>query len=60
MNKGKDAWGVQDEWENEAQTKKQNTLKTMLQSIKKTWHAKDDGTRYRPSNNIDIRTCYMC
>ena len=32
----------------------------MLQSIKKTWHAKDDGTRYRPRHDIDTRTCYMC
>ena len=51
---------MQDEWENEAQTKKQNTLKKMLQSIKKTWHAKDDGTRYRSRHDIDTRTCYMC
>ena len=36
MNKGKDAWGVQDEWENEDQTKKKKKhLKNkMLQSIK--------------------------
>ena len=45
MNKGNDAWGVQDEWENEAQTKDKNIFKKMLQSIKKTWYAKDDGTK---------------
>ena len=33
---------------------------TMLQSIKKTWHAKDDGTWYRPRHDIDTRTSYMC
>ena len=38
---------MQDEWENEAQTKK------------KIWHAKDDGTLYRPKHDIDTRTCYM-
>ena len=27
----------------------------MLQSIKKTRHAKDDGTRYRPRYDIDTR-----
>ena len=32
----------------------------MLQSIKKTRHAKDDGTRYRPRLDIDTRTCYKC
>ena len=30
----------------------------MLQSIKYTWHAKDDGTWYKPRHDIDIRTCY--
>ena len=27
MNKGNDAWGVQDEWENEVQTKDKTPLK---------------------------------
>ena len=35
MNKDNDAWGVQDEWENEAQTKAKYLKNTMLQSIKK-------------------------
>ena len=43
-----DAWGVQDEWEDEAQTKDKNIFKKMLQSIKYTWNAKDDATRCRP------------
>ena len=29
-----DAWGVQDEWEIEAQTKNKNIFKKMLQGIK--------------------------
>ena len=33
---------------------------TILQSTKKTRHAKDDGTRYRPRYDINTRTCYIC
>ena len=36
MNKDNDAWGVQDEWE----IKLKQRQNKMIQSIRKTWHAR--------------------
>ena len=33
MNKGKNAWGVQDEWEKWSSNKRQNTLKTKCYKV---------------------------
>ena len=51
-----DAWGVQDEWENEAQKKDKNILKKCYKA-QIIWHAKDDETWCKPRHDIDTRIC---
>ena len=46
MNKDKDAYEAQDEWEIKLKQKTKHLKNKKLQSIKYTWHAKDMEIRY--------------
>ena len=60
MNKDNNAWGYKINEKMKVKQKTKQLKNTMLQSIKKTWHAKDDETWYRPRHDINTSSCYMC
>ena len=60
MNKDKMHEGCKMNEKKKLKQKIKHLKNKMLQSLKKTRHAKDEKTRYRPSYDKDTRICYMC